>query len=442
VQTRYAKVGGSHVAYVEFGEGPVDFLLFMGEYIPVDAIDEEPRYSRSLRRLGSMGRVIAFNRRGVGLSDPPDGALTLEQHVEDGVAVLDDLGVERAVAFGWNVGGTATMFFAADHAERTSALILAQTQARIVEAPDYPIGLPASAIATTADMTTATDQEGQFDFLTTFAPSVAQDERFRAWWVQVGNRGASPGRSRELWEVFIQSDARAALPRISAPTLVLTRVSGLGVPMSRYLADHIRDAKLVELPGGDLMWWLGESDAFLDEIEVFLGGQTSAASRPKRKLATVLFCDLVGSTERAASMGDKRWRETLGTYHNLAQREVDRLNGERISTAGDGVLATFDMPADAIRCGQRIAGNVQALGIDVRVGVHTGEIEIVGDDVAGIGVHIASRVMSAAGPGEVLVSRTVADLVTGSGLTFDDRGKHELKGVPGSWRLFAVTEQQ
>jgi class 3 adenylate cyclase len=441
VQTQYARVGGSHVAYVEFGEGPVDFLLFMGEYIPVDALDEEPRYSRSLRRLGSMGRVIVFNRRGVGLSDPPDGPLTIEQHVEDGVAVLDDVGVERAVAFGWNVGGTAAMFFAADHAERTSALILAQTQARIVEAPDYPMGIPASAIAATADMTTATDTESEFDFLTTFAPSVAHDERFRTWWVQIGNRGASPKRSRELWDVFIQSDARDALPRISVPTLVLTRVSGLGAPMSRYLADHITGARLVELPGGDLMWWLGDSDEFLDEIEVFLG-HAAPTVQPRRKLATVLFCDLVGSTERAASMGDKRWRETLGTYHNIAQREVDRFNGDRIGTTGDGVLATFDMPADAIRCGQRIAANVQALGINVRVGVHTGEIEIVGDDVAGIGVHIASRIMSAAGPGEVLVSRTVADLVTGSGIVLDDRGKHELKGVPGSWRLFAVMEQR
>lgn len=388
-----------------------------------------------------MGRVVAFNRRGVGLSDPPSGPLTLEQSVEDAVAVLDHIGVDRAVAFGWNVGGAATMFFAADHADRTSALILAQTQARILEAPDYPLGLPESVILTTAEQTTSTEQQGDFDFLTAFAPTVAQDDRFRAWWVQVGNRGASPARSRELWDVFIRADAREALPRIKAPTLVLTRTTGLGVPLSRYLADHIADARLVELPGADLMWWIGDSDAFLDEIEVFLGGQ-GLAMRSTRKLATVLFIDLVGSTERAASMGDNRWRDTLATYHELAQREIDRLNGDRVGTSGDGILATFDMPADAIRCGQRITEGVRALDVDVRAGIHTGEIEIVADDVAGIGVHIASRVMDAAAPGEVLVSRTVADLVTGSGIGLDARGDHDLKGVPGNWALFAVRDQR
>jgi class 3 adenylate cyclase len=437
VRTQYAKVDGAHVAYVTFGEGPVDFLLFIGEYIPVDALDEEPRYARCLRRLASIGRVIVFNRRGVGLSDPPSGPLTLEQNVEDAVAVIDGVGVDRVVAFGWNVGGTATMLFAADHRDRTSALILAQTQARILEAPDYQIGLPESVLSDTADRTTATTEPGEFDFLTSFAPSVAADERFRAWWEQVGHRGASPTRSRELWKLFMFSDAREALPRITAPTLILTRTTGVGTPMSRYLADNIRGARLVELPGKDLMWWVGDSDPFLDQIELFLGPE-GAPTRAKRKLATVLFLDVVGSTERAAAMGDKRWRDVLGTYHELAQREVGRLNGQKVAAAGDGVLATFDMPADAIRCGVHITEAVRALGIDVRAGVHTGEIEVVGDDVAGIGVHIAARVMSAAGPGEVLVSRTVADLVTGSGIEFEDRGEHDLKGVPGRWGLHAV----
>lgn len=439
MQTQYAKVGDAHVAYVAFGEGPIDLLLFMGEYLPVDALDEEPRYSRCLRRLASIGRVIVFNRRGVGLSDAPAGPLTIEQNIEDAVAVLDDVGVDRAVAFGWNIGGAATMYFAAEYPARTTALILAQTQARILEAPDYPNGVPESVLANTAEQTTATDQQSDFDFLTTFAPSVANDERFREWWVRVGNRGASPTRSRELWRLFIESDARPALPRITAPTLVLTRSSGLGIPFARYLAENIAGARLVELPPGDLMWWLGNSDAFLDEIEAFLIG-TGVKIRAQRKLATVLFVDVVGSTERAVALGDRRWREHLATYHELAQRELIRWGGVEVSTAGDGITATFDMPADAVRCATQIAGGVRALEIDVRAGVHTGEIEVVGDDVAGVGVHIAARVQSAASPGEVWVSRTVADIVTGSGLLFEDRGEHDLKGVPGRWKLFAVRE--
>lgn len=437
MDTRYAKLGDAHVAYRVFGEGPTDLLLFLGEYIPVDALDEEPRYARCLRRLASMGRVIVFNRRGSGLSDAPDGPLTVEQNVEDAVAVLDDVGADRAVAFGWNVAGPPAMFFAADHPDRTSALILAQTQARLLDAPDYPIGLPESVLTNTAEQATSTTGSADFDFLTVFAPSVATDERFRAWWDKVGHRGASPSRSRELWMMFIASDAREALPRINVPTLVLTRKTGLGIPMSRFLADNIRGAQLAELPGTDLMWWVGDADAFLDEIEAFMGGQ-GVAPRSKRKLATVLFLDVVGSTERVASMGDRRWRDVLGTYHEIAQREVERVEGERVGTAGDGVLATFEMPADAIRCAQRIKEAIQAIGVDIRAGVHTGEIDIVGDDVAGIGVHIAARVMSSAEPGEVWVSRTVADLVTGSGFSFDDRGEHELKGVPGRWALYAV----
>jgi class 3 adenylate cyclase len=237
---------------------------------------------------------------------------------------------------------------------------------------------------------------------------------------------------------MIDTDVRHILPSITTPTLVIYRNNAaFPVGLCRYIADHIDGARYIELPGQDLMWWIGDSDAVLDEIERFLGGM-GAVLRPKRKLTTVLFFDVVGSTEVAARLGDRRWRELLETYVDLARREIDRGGGQLISTSGDGALATFEMPADAVRSASRIAGSVRALGIDITAGVHTGEIEIVGHDVAGLGVHIAARVMAAAGPGEVLVSRTVCDLVTGSGLSFENRGEHDLKGVPGSWRLFAV----
>jgi class 3 adenylate cyclase len=238
---------------------------------------------------------------------------------------------------------------------------------------------------------------------------------------------------------MIETDVREVLPSITAPTLVLRRVGSVvfDPQITRYIADNITGAKYVELPGDDLMWWVGDTDAILDEVERFVAG-TGGPLRAQRRLATVLFFDVVGSTERAAALGDTRWRELLATYHELAEQELARWGGTVIGTAGDGVTTTFDMPADALRCARSIAERVRALDIDIRAGVHTGEIEIVGDDVAGIGVHIAARVMSAAAPGEVWVSRTVADLVTGSGITFESRGENELKGVPGRWGLFAV----
>jgi class 3 adenylate cyclase len=435
VETKYVRIGDGHVAYRVVGEGPNDLLLFIGEYLPVDALDEEPHYSRVLRRLSSLGRVIVFNRRGIGLSDAFEGPATQEQYVEDGLAVMDAVGSSRALAFGWNVGGPAAIAFAVEHADRSSALIVVNTSARLIAAPDYLIGFPEELMEQTAQQTTAIDpdERGGFDFLQTFAPSVATDERFRRWWDSAGNRGATPARSRQLWRLLLETDVRDLLRDVSVPTVVMH--SSLGTTAhGKYIAEHIPGARFVLLPGHDLMWWLDDADAVLDEIETFIG----AAARPRRKLATVLFVDVVQSTERAASIGDRKWRDVLETYHGIVQRAVDRYGGTRVGTSGDGVLATFEMPADAIAGAQQMTNDVRALNIDIRAGVHTGEIEIVGDDVAGIGVHIAARVMDAAGPGEVLVSRTVSDLVTGSGIGFEDRGEHELKGVPGQWGLFAV----
>jgi len=441
MQTRFAKIDDAHVAYGVFGDGPQDMLLFLGEYIPVDAIDEEPRYARALRRLASTARIIVFNPRGVGLSDAADEAPTPVQHARDACAVLDAVGSKQVIAFAWNVAGPTAIHFVNEYANRVSGLILVNSFARLLADDDYP-GLPEDLVTTTAEQTTTTDDEGErrpFDFLTAFAPSVAADKRFRAWWDQAGHRGASPARSRALWNMMMRADARAELPSIAVPALVMHRRDLAAQPpaLSRYIADHIPGARYVELPGNDIMWWVGDTDAVLDEIESFVG-TAGNAPRPRRRLATVLFVDVVGSTERAAAMGDRRWRELLDTYHEVARRAVGRFEGTEIGTAGDGMVATFEMPADAIRSAQAISDEAAALGLRVRAGVHTGEIEIVGDDIAGIGVHIAARVMDQAKEGEVLVSRTVTDLVAGSGIPFADRGSHVLKGVPGEWQLFAV----
>jgi class 3 adenylate cyclase len=441
MQTRFAKTGAAHVAYRVFGDGPQDLLCMLGEYIPVDAIDEEPRYARCMNRLASMGRVIVFNPRGIGLSDGTDGDPTPDQHADDALAVLDAVGSPRATLFAWNVAGPTAIRFATKHTDRTAALILVNSFARLLADTDY-FGFPEELVTTTAAQTTDTDANADtvpFDFLSAFAPSVANDQRFRTWWEQAGHRGASPARSRALWTMMMRADMRDDLRLVVAPTLVMNRTDLAAVPVAlgRYLGDHIAGARFVELPGADLMWWVGDADAVLDEIESFIGS-AGTAPRPRRRLATVLFVDVVGSTERAVSIGDRRWRELLDTYHEVARRAVGRFEGNEIGTAGDGMLATFEMPADAISCATAITENVQALGINVRAGVHTGEIEIVGADVAGIGVHIAARVMSAATAGEVWVSRTVTDLVAGSRLRFSDRGSHVLRGVPGEWQLFAV----
>lgn len=331
------------------------------------------------------------------------------------------------------------MRLAARHPERMSALVLINAYPRLTRTDDYPHGWPADIATTTAQRTVATDQadKGDFDFLRVFAPTVADDARFRAWWDRAGNRALSPGRAADFWQLVLTSDERDQLPKITSPTLVVHRTTVWPADGSRHVADSIHGARFIELPGADLMWWVGDADRVLDEIEIFLA-EIGGGLRALRKLATVLFFDVVGSTEVAARMGDRRWRELLETYVDVARREVERGGGQLISTSGDGALATFEMPADAVRTGTRIADAVRALRIDIKAGVHTGEIEIVGDDVAGLGVHIAARVMAEAGPGEVLVSRTVCDLVTGSGLRFEDRGDHDLRGVPGSWRLFAV----
>lgn len=438
MSTRFAKVGRAHVAYRTWGEGPIDLLYF--EEVPVDMLDDEPRLAAALNRMASIGRVISFNPRGLGLSDPLErpGAPTMDERLDDAVAVLDTVGCERVVALGLSFVAHAAIDFAARRPERTRALVLCNARARWMQAADYPFGFTPERVQDA--MRRVVDPDPPKNESPPFqpAPSVADDDAFMRWWQRAGHRRASPAMAAAVLEERSNLDMRACLPQITAPTLVIqrTEIEMLDVRHGRYLADHIQGAQLVEVPGPDMIWWVGDVHPIAEVIETFL-----TEGRPpqgRRALATVLFADVAASTEQAVRMGDRRWRELLGTFHDVAARLIDRHAGRRIATTGDGFLATFEIPAEAVSCAAAIVQAVRALDIDVRAGVHTGEVEIVGADVAGIGVHIAARVMGAAEPGEVLVSRTVCDLVTGSGLVFDDRGEHDLKGVPGRWRLFAV----
>lgn len=436
--TKFAPTADGDVAYRVFGDGPVDHLYLLNEYIPVDAIDEEPRYARALRRLSAFGRVVVLNRRGVGLSDPPTGPLTQGQHVEDALAVLDHIGSPQAIVYGSHTSGPASMCFAAQHPNRTAALVLINTYARFTPGANYPLGLPRDFVEGSIAQFTDTNQDDS-ELLSLFAPSVATDVRFRTWWESAGHRGATPARSRDLYRLHhLETDVRSLLGEIVVPTLVVQRVGGiLGTELSRYLADNIAGARYVELPDPNLFWWIGDSDAVLDAIETFVA-VAGARPAPRRRLATVLFCDIVGSTEHLSSIGDSRWGELVRTFFELAELEADRHGGRVIGTAGDEFLAVFELPTDAIHCASTINDGVKALDIEVRAGIHTGEVEMLGAEVAGIAVHIASRVMNEAGSGEVLVSSTVKELMIGSGIGLVERGEHALKGVNEKWRLFAV----
>lgn len=441
-EIRYARSGDVHVAYQVMGAGPLDLLVMSGEFVPVDAMLEEPRYVASLHRLASFCRVLRFDRRGVGLSDPVPVSCptTVEQWVEDALAVLDAAGSRTAAVFGATDAGLAALVLAATHPERVRALVLLHAYARSLWAPDFVFGRRAEAWDTIADTTTnPSPGDASFDLLALLAPSVCDDLGFRDWWDRAGHRGASPGVARAMWRALVQTDVRRALPAIHVPCLVLHRADNAwtAAEHGRYLAERIEGATLVTLPGADDLWWVGDTDALGCEVEEFLTGRRPAPD-PDRVLATVLFTDIVGSTQRAAAAGDRRWRELLSRHNDTVRRQVQRWGGREIKATGDGFLATFDGPARAVHCGCDIRDALRALGIEVRVGLHTGEVEVMGDDVGGIAVHIGARVMGFAQPAEVLVSSGIPPLVAGSGIKFTDRGEHELRGVPGIWRLFAV----
>ncbi len=439
----YAKSSDLHVAYQVLGDGDLDLLILpYGMNVSIDAHNEEPNWNRFERRLGSFTRAIRFDPRGLGLSDPFEigSALTIEQWAQDAMAVLDAVGSTRAALFATGGGGLVALMLSAAHPERTTAQVLINCYARAARAPDYRCGIPQHLIDSFFDAVLDSDAaEGAVD-VALAAPSLVHDTDFRAWWWRAGRRGASPASARAIQSMLYSSDVRGLLPSIKTPTLVLHRTDNqfIRVGHGHYLADHIEGAKMVELPGADYVPFAGDTEALLTEVEKFLTGTTRGGPSGERVLATVLFSDIVGSTSRAAALGDGRWREVLDDHDRAVARQVQRFAGRRIKTTGDGVLATFEGPTQAIRCGVAMRDVARQLGLDIRVGVHTGEIEKRGDDIGGIAVHIASRVQAAAEPGTVLVSRVVTELVAGSGLSFSSRGDYELKGVPGSWPLFTA----
>jgi pimeloyl-ACP methyl ester carboxylesterase len=438
-QTRYAKSGDVHIAYQVVSDGPIDLIMVPGWVSNVEVQWEDPAVARFNRRLASFSRLILFDKRGTGLSDRvPDTELpTLEQRMDDVRAVMDAAGSERAVLIGMSEGGPMSVLFAATYPERTAKLVLYGAYARRLRAPDYPWG--STADEREAFLTRIEREWGTPAMVRAHAPTTARDERINELAASRMRRSASPGAALALARMNAQIDIRGVLPAVRVPTLVVHRSLDPQSPIggARYLAERIPGAKLIETPGDDHLPWVGDSDAILEAIEEFVTGERHLAE-PDRILATVLFTDLVGSTQRAAELGDRRWRGLLDAHHVAVRQELERFRGREVHTTGDGFLATFDGPARAVRCATAVGQAVRALSCEMRAGVHTGEIELMGDDVGGIAVHIGARIAAEAHPGEVLVSSTVKDLVAGSGLEFADRGTHTLKGVPGEWRLFAV----
>jgi class 3 adenylate cyclase len=448
-RTRYAKCGDGDgqldIAYQVFGDGPTDLLVLPGPSIPIDTIDAEPSMYRFHRRLASFSRVIRFDFRGMGLSSriPSLDVLGPQFWAEDAIAVLDAVGCAQVSVLAPSFNAMAGLVLAADYPERVRSLVILNGAARVLRGPDYPIG--AGLSGATRFMTVGVELdavEQGFDLLRYVAPSVAHDGAFRAWWDLAGNRAASPSMARDATKVVIEFDARDTLARIAAPTLIVHRAEVEFIPVGhgRYLAEHIAGSRYIELPGVDSLYWVGDTAPMLDEIEEFITGARSGFDA-ERVLTTIVLTDIVGSTERAATLGDGRWRDLLDNHDTIIRHELERYGGREVNTAGDGFVATFTSPSAAIACADAIVDAVRALGIEVRVGIHAGEVEVRGalkEDVAGLAVHICARVAALAGASEVLVSSTVRDIVSGSRRKFVDRGEHDLKGVPDRWRLYAL----
>jgi class 3 adenylate cyclase len=434
---RYAKSGDLHIAYAVAGDGPIDLVWVPPWISQVEYLWAEPSLERVMQRLTQFARVITFDRRGSGLSDPLFGAPTLEDQMDDVLAVMDAAGSESAAICGTLEGGPMAALFAATFPERTDALVMYATFARATWAPGYEFAWPAEI--RDQHMEAGIKQWGQGWVAAGVAPSKVQDPGFMEWAGRLERLAASPATIRRIFDLIGEFDVRDVLPSIRVPTLVMHRKddSFIKVDHSRYIASRIPGARYVELEGGDNMFSLGDAEAVLGEIEEFLTG-TRHEHEPDRMLATVLFTDICDSTSRAAEMGDRGWRFLLERHDALFRQALDRHRGREVKRTGDGFLATFDGPARAIRCAASVAEAMGSLGLQIRAGLHTGELEVMDSDVGGLAVHIASRVMGAAGPNEVLVSGTVKDLVVGSGIDFEDRGERELRGVPGEWRLYAV----
>jgi class 3 adenylate cyclase len=441
-RTRYAKSGDFDIAYQTLGDGPVDLLVLPGPFVSFDSIDAEPALYRFHRRLASFARVIRFDQRGMGASTRTTsiGALGPKYWAEDALAVLDAAGSEQVTIVGSGWTAMTGMVLAADHPERVRGLVIVNGSARALWAPDYPIGVQVVGDNPWGTVVLDPDAVEQgFDVLRTIAPSVADDETFRRWWDVAGNRAQSPSEARAILEVLAETDLRDTLARIGVPTLVMHRKDAvmISVDHGRYIADHIAGSRYLELPGADTLHWTGDVRPILDEIEEFVTG-ARGGSDIERVLTTIVFTDIVGSTQRAAELGDLRWHDLLDNHDRTVRRELNRFRGHEVNTAGDGFVATFTSPSIALDCAQAIVDAVRPVGIQIRVGVHAGEVEVRGADIAGMAVHIAARVAALAGPSEVLVSSTVREIVTGSHRSFTEHGEHELKGVPGRWRVYTL----
>ena len=434
----YARSGDVNVAYQVFGSGPLDIVMIPGWISHLEATWEVAEYRAWLERLASFARVITFDKRGTGMSDRASVETTLETRIDDLRAVMDAVGSERAAVIAWFEAAPMAVLFAATHPDRVRSLVLGDAFAKWTADADHPWGPDAAILDAVAD-SIAAGEWGRASALALFAPDAAADERFATWWARYERLSASPGAAADFMRMNNDVDVRDVLGSVRVPTLVTRRVGNPVVAdeAARYVADHIEGARFVEIPGRDALPYYGDTSMVLDTMQEFLTGARPVAV-DERILATVLFTDIVDSTARAAELGDRRWRALLDRHDSLVQDSVGQYRGRFVKQTGDGVLATFDGPARAVNCARSLCEQMGGLGVDLRAGLHAGEVELRGDDVGGIAVHIGARVGGLASPREVLVSRTVKDLVAGSDLVFEPRGQHTLKGVPDPWELFAL----
>lgn len=436
--TRYAKSGDVSIAYQVIGDGPIDLLIVPGFVSHLEQAWEDPAYARFMRHLSSFSRLIMFDKRGTGLSDRIGNIPTLEERVDDVRAVLDAAKSERAALLGISEGGPMSILFAASYPHRTIALILYGSIAKGSWAADYPWGSKPGDQREAWLKGWRENWGGPYS-LESWAPSATHDERFRRWWAKYLRLGASPAAVINLFRMNMEIDVRALLSSIHVPTMVLHRSGdkAVSVEEGRYLAQHIKGAKFVELQGEDHLWWVGDADAIVSAIADFLTGKRHRRETD-RALVTVMFTDIVNSTGLAERLGDSQWRELLLAHNEATKEEVSQFNGRFIKSTGDGALLTFDGPGRAIRCAIELIGRVQQLGLSIRCGLHTGEVELIDGDISGIAVHVAARVIDHAGPNSVWASRVIKDLVVGSGIKFKEAGVFKLKGIEGSWPLFAI----
>ncbi len=439
---KYARSGDVHIAYDVIGDGPVDLVLMSRSYIPIDMIRSEPAYARCVDALASFCRVILHDRRGIGLSDPVSAVSSpaLEQTIDDVLAVMDAAGAARPVFVGAGEGGQIGILLAATHPDRLSRLVLVNASARLRQATGYPFGYTPQYVERLMGGSVEHDgDEEEFDFFPMVAPSEADNPKFRSWWEEGGHRGASPSVAQAMTELYLDADVRDRLPRVRVPTLVLHRTGNRMIPPAhgRYLAEHIPGAVLVELPGADDLWWIGGGEAIVDEIQYFATGARGAAEST-HTVMTILFTDIARSTELASSLGDRAWRRLLDDHDVMVRRELRRFRGQEINTTGDGFLASFADTDDAVAAALAICQGARSIGLDVRCGVHTGDVERRGRDLLGVTVNIAARVNAVASDGEVFVSSPVVKRSTAPGMKFVERGSFELKGVAEAMELYCA----